>query len=379
MTPLVTVLLAVKDGEPWVRRAVDSVLGQTLDDFELLVVDDASADSTAATLEAYGDPRVRVLRNERNLGQVASLNRGLREARGEYVARLDHDDWCLPTRLARQAEVLEREPAVGLVGSWMRLADEDGRTIGRMHAALDDYAEFLYATLIMQVLVSHPASMYRRAPVVELGGYDEATGPAEDKDLWRRLALGRWDARIVPEELVVYRLHDRQLSQTRAAYQRQVDGASQERFLAALAPDADVRAARLLLADDPTFWHENDSLQAAETARAGVEAVLAGARSALGLDEAEAAKLERLVWARVAAVARRGWRHDPRAWRAAAPALGGRSRRAAVTAPALYAARRAARGAARAAGGSRTLRLLRGPALRSRLLRALYGRLAGGR
>src|SRR5581483_9035667 len=212
MTPKVTLLLAVHNGEPYIGEAVQSVLDQTFTDFELLVVDDASTDETVGIVERLGDGRVRILRNEHNVGQVPALNRGLLEARGEYVARLDADDACLPTRLARQVEVLDAEPRVALVGTWMDAVDDRGRLIGRLQKTLDDYVDFLYHTLIMRVYVSHPSAMYRREPVVRLGCYDEATGPAEDKDLWRKLALERFEARIVPEALVRYRLHDLQLS-----------------------------------------------------------------------------------------------------------------------------------------------------------------------
>jgi Glycosyl transferase family 2 len=305
MTPRVTVLLAVHDGEPYVHDAVASVLAQTYRDFELLIVDDASTDSTVATIERLDDPRIRLLRNERNLGQVPALNRGLREARGELVARIDADDVSLPMRLERQVAAFDAEPHVGLVGSWMTLVDERGRHIGSLRKTLADYVDFVFHTLIMRVYVSHPAAAYRLEPVLELGGYDEATGPAEDKDLWRKLALARWDARIVPEELVRYRLHDAQLSQTRASYQREVDARSQERFLAQLAPDAPHAAVRMLLADDQGLWRAGVD---AHAAAAGVDAVLAGACERLGLGAGERQRLHRLVGRRLVAVAtRRPW------------------------------------------------------------------------
>ena len=235
MSPKVTVLLAVYNGGPYVRECVSSVVGQTFGDFEFVIVDDASTDDTIGIVESFGDPRIRLMRNERNLGQVPSLNRGLREATGEYVARIDHDDWCRPTRLERQVAVLDAQPDVALVGAWMDVVEEGGRTITRLRSTIADFVEFLFQTLTMQVLISHPAAMYRRTPVLELGGYDESTAPSEDKDLWRRLALERRDARLVPEPLVlVYRLHEAQLSQLHATYQREVDERSQERFLAAL-------------------------------------------------------------------------------------------------------------------------------------------------
>jgi glycosyltransferase involved in cell wall biosynthesis len=96
------VLLAVCNGEPWLGDAIRSVLGQTFRDFELLVVDDASSDGSPATLAACGDPRLRVVRNEENLGLTRSLNRGLSLIESEYVARLDADDLSFPDRLERQ-------------------------------------------------------------------------------------------------------------------------------------------------------------------------------------------------------------------------------------------------------------------------------------
>src|SRR5205823_6417419 len=105
-------------------EAVDSVLSQTYVDFELLLVDDASTDAAVDVLPS--DPRIRILRNERNIGQIPSLNRGLHDARGEYIARLDHDDVCLPHRLERQVELLDRTPDVALAATWTDIVDNSG-------------------------------------------------------------------------------------------------------------------------------------------------------------------------------------------------------------------------------------------------------------
>ena len=374
MTPKVTVLLAVHDGEPYIDEAVRSVLGQTFTDFELLVVDDASTDDTVAIVERLADERIRILRNERNLGQVPSLNRGLSEARGEYVARLDADDACLPTRLERQVEVLDNDPRVGLVGTWMDAVDDRGRLLGRLQKTLDDYVDFLYHTLIMRVYVSHPSAMYRREPVLRLGRYDETTGPAEDKDLWRKLALERFEARIVPEALVRYRLHDLQLSQVRAGYQRQVDAASQDRFLGELAPDADLPAVRTLLAGDPDAWQHDP-----RSALRGVELVLAGARARLDLADDEARRLDERVALRLLEVANTRPLH-PAARAVARYALArlpadARVRRAAalVTAPVVIGARSSVRALADVPGVAG----IRARARRSPLARRLYGKAIG--
>jgi Glycosyl transferase family 2 len=294
MPPLVTVLMAVHNGEPFVRQSLQSVLAQTYNEFELLVIDDASTDTTPEIVRRLGDNRVRLIRNERNLGQVPSLNRGLREAQGEYVARLDADDICLSERLARQVAVLESNPAVCLVGSWIQAVDERGRELGRLQRTLTDYVDFLYHTLIMRVYISHPASMYRRAPVLALGGYDETKGPAEDKDLWRKLALERHDARIVPEILLRYRVHDEQLSKTQASYQQWIDAESQDHFLAQLAPSVLVTPARKLLAGAPEAWSDDPS-----EALRGIELILDGAHRRLRLAEPEAAWLEKRVLERL--------------------------------------------------------------------------------
>jgi Glycosyl transferase family 2 len=376
MSPKVSVLMAVHDGEPYVRGALQSVLDQTFTDFELLVVDDASADGTAAIVESFGDERVRLLRNEHNVGQVPSLNRGLSEAKGVYVARLDADDACRPTRLARQLEILDAEPRVGLVGTWMEAIDERGRTLGALEKRLDDYVDFVYHTLIMRVYVSHPSAMYRLQPVRELGGYDETTAPAEDKDLWRKLALERYEARIVPERLVLYRLHDQQLSQTRAAYQRQVDGASQDRFVAELAPDAPATAVRMLLAGDPEAWTHDPYAMLH-----GVERVLDGARTRLSLEKDDAGRLHDLVVRRLLDVSRlRPWNPHTRvvadyAIERLAPSDRATARRrrrlSLVVAPTVAGARWTARRAAGALPGAAAIR-------RSPLARRLYGRAMGG-
>jgi Glycosyl transferase family 2 len=374
----VTVLMAVHNGEPYVREAVGSVLDQTFDDFEFVIVDDASTDETTRTIEEFDDHRIRLLRNELNLGQVPSLNRGLREARGEYVARIDADDACLPTRLARQVEVLDAEPRVCLVGTWMQAVDERGRPLARLEKRLDDYVDLVHHTLMMRVYVSHPTAMYRREPVLALGAYDETTGPSEDKDLWRKLVLQRYEARIVPEILVRYRLHGEQLSQTRAEHQRRVDGESQDRFLRELAPDAPATAVRMLLAGDAEAW-SND----ADPMLRGVELVLAGARERLALNDEEAQRLETLVAGRLLEVGLADpWRSSARAVTAYAVAhlpvddrAAARRRRAwaLVVAPMRASGRRALRRAVDLPG----LTSLRARARRSRIARRLYGKAIG--
>ncbi len=375
MSPRVTVLLAVHNGEPYLGGAIESVFAQTSKDFELLVVDDASTDGTAALLAALRDKRVRILRNETNLGQVPSLNRGLREARGEYVARLDADDWCRPTRLARQVAALDAEPRVGLVGSWLDVVDDHDRPVAALRERIDDLVRFAYQTLIMRVYVTHPAAMYRRQAVLDVDGYDESTGPSEDKDLWRRLLLAGWDARIVPEPLLVYRLHEQQLSHVHADYQRWIDGESQDRFLATLAPTADVTPLRLVLAGDARAWEHDVS-----DVPAVLDNVLTALAIRLSLSHVEAQRLRTLAAGRACAVAAaRPWRRDARELiRSQLAHLSPSGRAQAVSrcavAPPVDALRRGARTVARAPGWS----AVRGRVRRIPAARRLYGKHVGG-
>lgn len=291
----VTVLIAVHNGGDYLREAVDSVLAQTFADFELLLVDDGSTDHAIATLS--DDPRVRVLRNDTNLGQVPSLNRGLEEARGEYVARLDADDVMLPTRLARQVEVLDSEPSVALVGTWMDVVDEHGRLYAKLRGHVRDYVEFLYAILVDRYPFGHPSLMFRRDVVRALGGYDATLAPSEDKDLYRRLALARHAALSVEEPLVRYRRHAAQLSQEQQELQLANDHMSQEKFLHTLAPAVDVPKLRLALAGNPMFWSRPPLDESA------FPALALGAREYLQLSAVEVASLERLLRARAAELA----------------------------------------------------------------------------
>src|SRR5260221_3579591 len=114
---MLSVLMPAYNAERFIESTVKSVLGQTFENFEFLVVDDCSTDSTSQILSNVKDPRIRVLRNEKNLGIVGSLNRAASEACGNYIARIDADDLCFPTRFAKQIRFLDRNPEICLLGT----------------------------------------------------------------------------------------------------------------------------------------------------------------------------------------------------------------------------------------------------------------------
>ncbi len=200
--PAVSVLMGVRDGAPWVRDAVASVLAQTLADLELIVVDDGSTDATAGLLAAFDDPRLRVERRPRQ-GLTPALNHALAAARAPLVARLDADDLAAPERLARQAGFLAAHPGIGVVGSAAREVDAEGRVLRVVTPPADDAA--IRRALIRRNPMVHSSVTMRRASLEAVGGYDARFDIAQDYDLWMRLAAVTRLANL-PEALVVRRL-----------------------------------------------------------------------------------------------------------------------------------------------------------------------------
>jgi glycosyltransferase involved in cell wall biosynthesis len=214
-TPQVTVLMAVYNGARYLPEAIDSVLAQTLRDFELIIVDDASDDHTPTILAAYAsrDERVRVVRNDSNIGAYPSANRGLGLARAPLVARLDADDTSEPGRLAAQVAFLERHPSCLLVGSGYRSIDAAGRLRFVRHNPLGFELAAFVARLRMPMV--HPSFCFRRtmadgSPVL----YDTERPIAGDYALAARLSRHGPIASL-SEPLVRYRMHAANISSTR--------------------------------------------------------------------------------------------------------------------------------------------------------------------
>ena len=216
--PLVTVLLATHDGARYLGAAVDSVLNQTARDLELLVVDDASTDETPDLLAAIADPRLRVLRNDVQRGLAASLNRGLDEAQGRFVARLDADDVALPTRLERQLERIEAT-GVAALGTAIRDIDADGKP-GRLHQMPVGRRAVRWHALFSSPFF-HPTVLVDRELLERHGlRYDVSFRESEDYDLWTRLLATGAEGGNVPEPLVLKRVHRDQASLRRGQLQR---------------------------------------------------------------------------------------------------------------------------------------------------------------
>lgn len=215
--PSLTVLMPVYNGARHLRAAMDSILTQTYEDFEFLILNDGSTDASRTIITSYTDTRIRLVDNDKNLGLTRTLNRGLSMATGELVARQDADDISHPERLKRQMAVFRDDPHMALVGSRGRIIDEGGQARGGsltdqrgnlrclMDVACEDRS--IRWDLLFGNCFIHSAVMFRQQVVwEELGGYDESFVLCEDYELWSRVAFaGRM--KNVSDCLVSYRIH----------------------------------------------------------------------------------------------------------------------------------------------------------------------------
>jgi glycosyltransferase involved in cell wall biosynthesis len=214
--PKISVIMAVKDGREFLRQAIDSVLGQTFGNFEFIIIDDGSADGSLPIIKTYGDPRIRLMTNRDHPGLSASLNAGLNAARGEYIARMDADDVCLPERLERQVRFLDRHPRIAALGTGIRLIDEQGRAI--QDVPLPEDNDLIKWQLCFLNPIAHPSAMMRQAAVKQAGGYDPELTHAQDYDLWWRLSAGNRLANL-SDILMLLRQHPGQVSQVNRSEQ----------------------------------------------------------------------------------------------------------------------------------------------------------------
>ncbi len=233
--PRVSVLVAVHNGAPYVRAAIESILRQTFAELEVVVVDDGSTDATPDILSGMGDERLRVVRTDERRGLAGALNVGLEEVRGRFVARMDADDLAFPHWLGRVVRRLESAPAVALVGAGVIELRADG-ALGAAHVPEPTPAVTRWYSHFGASPFFHNTVVFDRALFARHGlRYDESFGESEDFELWTRV-LEHAEADALPEVLVLYRLHPGQASRRRAALQRELGRRVALRQIAATAP-----------------------------------------------------------------------------------------------------------------------------------------------
>jgi glycosyltransferase involved in cell wall biosynthesis len=198
--------MPVYNAEKYINNTIKSILNQTLQDFEFIIIDDASTDSSVNIIESYNDSRIILYKSKKNVGYVANLNKMLNLAQGEFIARQDNDDISHPQRLQRQVDYLTKNPDVGVCGSYARFI---GRKRGLFKVPLDDKS--IRALMIFQCPMIHPSVMIRSSTLVDGLKYDEELCPAEDYNMWFEISK-KYKLANLPCPLLYYRLHGKNIS-----------------------------------------------------------------------------------------------------------------------------------------------------------------------
>jgi glycosyltransferase involved in cell wall biosynthesis len=203
------VLLPAQNAEGVLAEAVESVLQQTYRDFELILIDDGSTDGTRTIMESFArrDGRVRVMAHP-HLGMGASLNRAIAAIESTWVARMDADDVMMPTRLERQLAFLDAHPDVAVASCLLYYINAGGRVLARSTSDLLTVQDFdSYVRSNRLIAVPHPGAIMNREVVLAVGGYRPRFWPADDLDLWNRIAEAGHRILVQPEYLLKYRIH----------------------------------------------------------------------------------------------------------------------------------------------------------------------------
>lgn len=208
-TPKISVIMSVYNGMPYLEEATESVLNQTYKNFEFIIVDDASTDQSWKYLKSIKDKRIKLIKNKKNLGLAASLNIALRQAQGDYVARMDADDVSLPNRFEEQVKFLLKNPSIDLCGTWVDLINEHGTIIGEKKFPTDP--QKLKKAITWYAPVVHPTYFGRKFFFEKIGGYNIDYDFAEDYDLLSR-ARAKFRITNVPKKLLLWRLQNKRRS-----------------------------------------------------------------------------------------------------------------------------------------------------------------------
>ncbi len=206
----VSVLMPVYNSEKYLNKAIDSILGQTFENFEFIIIDDCSTDNSLKIIESYTDKRIKLLKNDVNCGICKTLNKGLLHCTGEYIARMDSDDISSCQRFEKQVKYLDENPHVGVVGSSITIIDENDREQRVSH--FSDSVENMRVDMFFACGVAHPSTMIRKDAFDNAGGYDHDFSGVEDHEMWCRI-LDKYQIVSLRETLLKYRVHEKQITQ----------------------------------------------------------------------------------------------------------------------------------------------------------------------
>ncbi|WP_294373418.1 glycosyltransferase [uncultured Clostridium sp.] len=211
--PMITVLMAVYNGEKFLKEAMESILNQTYKDFEFLIINDGSTDKSVEIIESFNDPRIRLVHNEKNLKLIASLNKGISLARGKYIARMDCDDISMPERFEKEVEFLENHSDYGMVGTCYNIIDAQGKV--QRNVSYPSNPDLIKLFLSLTCPLVHGSVMIR-AELLKKNLYGSNDFSAvEDYELWTRIAE-KSKIYNIPEHLFRYRIYGESFSDSKS-------------------------------------------------------------------------------------------------------------------------------------------------------------------
>ena len=227
ISPLVSVVMSVYNGQTYLREAIDSILNQSFTDFEFIIINDGSSDKSLSIIQSYTDNRIVLIENNGNKGLIYSLNKGIEISKGKYIARMDADDISLSERFKRQVNFLESHVSIGVLGcDYTSFSKNNSSLIKSVH----DSAE-IKSFLLFTATMCHPTLMLRKQILSDNHlFYSEAAKHAEDYDLWCRLVLYT-DFYNLNENLFKYRDHANQVSHQNREIQLTNSNSIQENYL----------------------------------------------------------------------------------------------------------------------------------------------------
>ncbi|WP_169304465.1 glycosyltransferase family 2 protein [Pedobacter frigoris] len=244
MLPKITVCMAAYNAAGYINESIQSILDQTFEDFELLIINDGSTDQTLDIVNEFKDPRIRLVNNDKNRGLTYTRNVALTEARGEYIAILDSDDVAVPNRLELQYTFFQEHPDFALCGGHGTVIDKTGKHVEDNRFIVPVGADKIKMTLLFQNTFINSTVMYKSAVLRELNGYLDYA-PAEDYELFTRISA-KYQVNNLDCILVKYRIHDNNISIVQSETGREKVFAIKQNQLTQLQIEPDERTSKAL-------------------------------------------------------------------------------------------------------------------------------------
>jgi GT2 family glycosyltransferase len=210
-TPKISVVMPVYNSEEYASEAIESILNQTEKDFEFIIIDDGSTDNSEKIIKSFHDQRIKYFKKPHS-GIIDSLNFGIKEARSEFIARMDSDDISIPERLEKQILFFKNNPDYALVGSCAIKIDEFGEESGNLDYPPVSWKEIKKYSLLHNPFI-HPTVMFKKELILTVGGYRNFKH-AEDYELWTRI-IYKYPCANIAEPLLKYRIHSKQITEKR--------------------------------------------------------------------------------------------------------------------------------------------------------------------